>query len=80
MILKKIFFKLINNVVFGKTIACEKTEILNLLNRKKKKLFGVRTKLSSYKDFHKISTSNKNEKKLQILINRPVCLGILILE
>ena len=31
-------------------------------NRKKKKVFGVRTKLWYYKDFYRISISNRNEK------------------
>ena len=40
----------------------ENVEILNLSQQKKKQLFGVRTKLSYYKVFHRISISNRNEK------------------
>ena len=80
--LEKDFFKLMNNAVFGKTIEMlEKTEILNLSEqRKKKKLFGVRTALSYYKVFHRKFISNKNEKKTEIIMNRPVYLGLSILE
>ena len=39
---KNDFFKLMNNVVFGKTIKYV-TKNRNIHNRKKKKLFGVRT-------------------------------------
>ena len=48
-------------------------------NRKKKKLFGVRTKLWYYKVFHRTSISNRNEKK-QMLMNKVVYLGLSILE
>ena len=49
-------------------------------NRKKKKLFDVRTKLSYHKVFHRISTGNRNAKKNQILMNKLVCLGLPVLE
>ena len=39
-------------------------------------MFGVRTKLSYYKVFFRISISNRN-KKTQILMNKPVGLSIL---
>ena len=46
----------------------------------RKKLFSIRTKLSYYKDFHRKSISNRNDKKSEILINKPVYLGLSILE
>ena len=49
-------------------------------NRKKRKLFGVRTKLSYYKVFHRKCISNRNKKKTEILINKPLYLGLSILE
>ena len=44
-----------------------------------KKWFGVRTRLSYYKVFHRKSTSNKNEKP-HILMIKTVYLGLSILE
>ena len=43
------------------------------------KLFGVRTKLSYYKDFHRKYASNRNEKT-EILMNQHNYLGLTILE
>ena len=66
---EKNWFKLTNDAVFGIThwdIKLVTTE---------KKLFGVRTKLSYCKDFYRQSISNRNEK-MQILINKPVYLGL----
>ena len=45
-----------------------------------KKLFSVRTKLLSHKKiFHRISIGNRNEKT-QILMNKPIYLGLSILD
>ena len=48
-------------------------------NRKKKQLFGTRTKLSYYKVFHRTSISNRNENA-EILTNKPVYFGLSILK
>ena len=48
-------------------------------NRKKKKRFGVRIKLSYYKVFYRKFISNRNDKT-EILMNESVCLGFSILE
>ena len=35
----------------------------------------MRTKLSHYDVFHKTSSNNRNEKKTEILMNKPAHLG-----
>ena len=57
-----------NNVVFRETMENVKKHRNN--NRKKKKLFSIRTKLSCYKVFHRTSISNRNEKKKKKEKNR----------
>ena len=79
--LKKIFFNLMNNAVFRKTMEnMRKYRYQTCHNRKKKKLFGVRTKLSYYNVFHRISILAIEMKLTQILINKPVYLGLSVLE
>ena len=46
-------------------------------NRKKKKLFGVRTKFQYYKDFNRKFVSYRNEKT-HIYMYKPFCLGLSI--
>ena len=62
---KKILLKLMNNTVFGKTMGnvkkIQRHQTCN--NRKKKKLFGTRTKLSYQKVFHRTFVGSRNEKK-----------------
>ena len=40
----------------------ENIEMLNLQQKKREELFGVRTKLSDYKIFDRTSISNRNQK------------------
>ena len=52
-----------DNAVFGKTIeTVRKQRYQTCHNRKKKKLFSIRTKLSYHKIFPRTSISNRNEK------------------
>ena len=53
----------------------ENKEILNLSQQKREKTILVRTNLSYYEVFYTRSISNRNKKK-QILMNKPVYLGI----
>ena len=57
----------------------ENIEISNLQQQKKKKLFGVRTKLSYDKVFHRKFVGYRNEKT-HILMNKFVYLGSSILD
>ena len=65
MILKNTFFMLTNNTVFGETMENMKKfrDIKTCHNRKlKKKLFGLRTKLSYWKFIHRKFTRNRQDK------------------
>ena len=69
---KKDFSKSMNNVAFGKT----KKNVQKTCNhRKKKKLFGITTKLSYYKVFYRKCVGYRNEKT-KIPMNKPVYLGL----
>ena len=63
-----------NNAVY---VECEKKQSHN---RKNKKLFSNRTILSCYKGFHRKAVNNRNKKKTEILMNKPVFLGLSILQ
>ena len=70
-----------NNAVFGKTmenVRKQKNQAYN--NRKKKKLFSIRTKLSHVKVFHMNFILAIEIRKTQVLMNKPVYLGLSILE
>ena len=71
-----------SNAVFGKTMenVRKHRDIKTYSNRKEKKLFNIRTKLSLYEIFHRKFISNRNEKKSQILMNKPVYLRLSILD
>ena len=58
------YFKLMNNVGAGKIMENmrKNIEILTCHNRKKKKMFDARTKLSYCKVFHRKLITNRNEK------------------
>ena len=62
MILKKIFFKLMNNAVFGKTIEnMRKHRHIKLVTTERRRNYLASE--PCYKVFHRISISNRNEKK-----------------
>ena len=76
---KYFFLKLINNAVFGKTMEkVRKHRAYN--NKQKKKIFIVRTKLSYYKMVFRKFIRNRNKKKNKCKMNKPVYLGLSILE
>ena len=70
-----------NNSVFDKTMenVRKNIDIKTCNNRKKKKLFGVSTKLSYNKTFSENLLAIQM-KKTQILMNKPVYSGLSILQ
>ena len=77
MLLEKVFFKLMKNANFGKTM--ENLRKHRDINRKKKELVSIRTKLPYYKILYRISISNK-VKKVQILMINSIYIGLSILD
>ena len=73
------FCKLMNNEAFEKTLGNVRKYRDIKHKRKKQKLISIRTKLSQYKVLHIKLIGNRNEKQ-QMIINKPVYLGLSILE
>ena len=77
---EKDFFKSMNNAVFGKTMEnVGKQRCKNYCNIKKKELFSIRTKLC-YRTFFTELLLAVEMKITEILMNKPVYLGLSILE
>ena len=69
----KFFFRIVECHFWKNYGKCEKTKRYQTFhNRKKKEIFSIATKFSYYKFFHTKVIGNKNEKKTQILVNKPV--------
>ena len=75
---EKTFFKLMNNAVFGKTMENVRKH-RNIKLRKEKYLFSIRTQFSYYKFFYRNLLAIEM-RKTQILTNKPVYLGLSILD
>ena len=70
-----------NHDGFGKTVEnVRKHRYQTCHNRKKKKLFGFRTKLLNYKVFTEKLLAIEMKKKTKILMNKLVHLGLSIPE
>ena len=79
---EKDFFKLINNSVFGKTVenVRKHRDIKLVTTDEKKKQISLSTKLSHSKTLFKKFVSNRNEKNTKVKINKPIYLGMSILD
>ena len=74
----KTILKLINNALFGKAMEnVTKHTNIKLETRKENKSFCIRIELSYYKFFNKRFVSKRNHK-YQMLINKPIYLGLSI--
>ena len=75
--LGKDFFKLMNNVVFRKTMENVRRhrDIKLVTTERRRNYFGVRSKFWYYKVFHRISFS-KEMKRMQIRMTKPVYLRL----
>ena len=75
--LGKDFFKLMNNIVFRKTMENVRRhrDIKLVTTERRRNYFGVRSKFWYYKVFHRISFS-KEMKRMQIRMTKPVYLRL----
>ena len=82
IILRKIFFKLIVNTVFGKTVEeVRKYRDIKLVPTESRRNYLVpKPSYHNTKFFYRKFINNENEKKTQLLMNKPVYLGLLILD
>ena len=85
MILKNIFFELMNNTIFGKTMEnMRKNKDFKLVITERSGICGqfelYSFMFSYYKVFHRTSISNRNEKEIEIFMNKPVYWRFSILE
>ena len=73
---KRDFFKLMNNSVFGKTIEnVKKNRDMKLVTTKKKETISCQNQII-VKWFFSQNLSDTDIKKTQILINKPLYLGL----
>ena len=76
---KKIFRKLINNAVFGKAMEIvRKQRYIKLVTTERWENYLVTEPI--YQLFDRTSISKRNEKKAEILVNKPASLRLSILE
>ena len=76
---KKIFRKLINNAVFGKAMEIvRKQRYIKLVTTERWENYLVTEPI--YQLFNRTSISKRNEKKAEILVNKPASLRLSILE
>ena len=78
---KDFFSNLMYNAVFGKTMenVRKHRDIKLVTTERRKNYYVVRTKLWYFKVFHRKLITNRHEKT-EIFINKPVYLGLSILE
>ena len=81
MILKRIFLKLINNAVFGKTMEnVRKHRDIKLVTTERRRNYLVLEPNYHTTNFFKENLVAMEMKKREILMNKPVYLGLSILE
>ena len=78
---EKDFFKLMNNAVLGKTMEnVRKDRNIKLVTTQRRRNYLVSQPLSYYKVFFTQNLLAIEMRKTQILMNKPVYLGLLILD